>query len=141
MFIDRMAMMSERDDTRTHLSDLVRHRRADLRLSLRGVEEHSGNLGPDGRPIIKRGWLDRLEKGEPVIPPQLPELRALADVLSVSLGRLQDAAGAQFLGIDSVWSQSGEARALVEHAERMTPEQREQLARLLATFDGSSREP
>lgn len=131
--------MVEQDETqaarRTHLSDLVRERRAELRLSLRAVEEHPGNRDADGRPLIKRGWLDRLEKCLPVIPPQVPELTALAAALSLPLGRLQDAAGAQFLGIDVVWSTSGEARALVEHAERLTPAQREQLARLLAAFE------
>lgn len=134
-----MTVMVEQDDTqagaRTHLSDLVRERRAELRLSLRAVEEHPANCGADGRPIIKRGWLDRLEKALPVIPPQVPELTALAGTLNMALGRLQDAAGAQFLGIDTEWSESGEARALVRHAENLSPAQREQLARLLSTFE------
>ncbi|PJN38954.1 transcriptional regulator [Streptomyces sp. CB02959] len=133
-----MTTMVEEDDrqaARTQLSDLVRERRAELRMSLRAVEEHPQNRDADERPIIKRGWLDRLEKRQPVIPPQVPELTALASALSLPLGRLQDAAGAQFLGIDTVWSTSGEARALVQHAENLTPAQREQLARLLATFE------
>ncbi|KAA6221765.1 XRE family transcriptional regulator [Streptomyces albofaciens JCM 4342] len=136
-----MTTMVEQDDTytRTDLSDLVRNRRAELRMSLRAVEEHPGNVGPDGKPVIKRGWLDRLEKRKPVIPPQVPELTALSAVLDLPLGRLQDAAGAQFLGITSVWSESGEARALIAHAERLTPEQRDQLARLLAAFESAPR--
>lgn len=135
--------MVEQDDstyTRTDLSDLVRNRRAALRLSLRAVEEHPGNAGEDGKPIIKRGWLDRLEKRKSVIPPQVPELTALSAALDLPLGRLQDAAGAQFLGITSVWSDSGEARALVAHAERLTPEQRDQLARFIAAFESGPRD-
>ncbi|MEU7044987.1 XRE family transcriptional regulator [Streptomyces varsoviensis] len=136
-----MTIMIEQDDTpgaRTHLSDLVRERRAELRLSLRAVEERA--ISPKtGEPIIKRGWLQRLEKAQPVIPPQLPELEALSRALELPLARLQDAAGAQFLGIESEWSTTGEARALVRHAERLSPEQRQQLARLLETFEGGSR--
>lgn len=135
-----MTIMVEQDvtpNTRTHLSDLVRKRREELRLSLREMEARTVP-GKSTIPVIKKSWIHRLEKGLPVTPPQLPELKALARALELPLGRLQDAAGAQFLGIDTVWSSSGEARALIEHAERMTPAQREQLARLLATFEQSS---
>ncbi|MEU4205627.1 XRE family transcriptional regulator [Streptomyces sp. NPDC026294] len=137
-----MTTMVEQDDTytRTDLSDLVRNRRATLRLSLRAVEDHPGNAGPDGKPIIKRGWLERLEKRKSVIPPQVPELTALSAALDIPLGRLQDAAGAQFLGITSVWSESGEARALVAHAERLSAEQRDQLARFIAAFESAPRD-
>ncbi len=131
--------MVEQDDAtpgaRTHLSDLVKHRRAELRLSLRGLEARTA--GPDGTPVVKFGWVNRLEKVLPVVPPQVPELEALARALELPLGRVQDAAGAQFMGIDTTWSASGEARTFVEQVERFTPEQREQLARLLAAFESS----
>lgn len=133
--------MVEQDETRarTHLSDLVRDRRAELRLALRHIEERTTD--PDtGEVLIKRGWLQRLEKNEPgVIPPRLPELEALARALELPLGRVQDAAGAQFMGIDSVWSESGEVRALARQLERYTPEQRQQLARLIEAFESSPR--
>ncbi|MFI9200220.1 XRE family transcriptional regulator [Streptomyces sp. NPDC053048] len=137
-----MTTMVEQDETtpaeRTHLSDLVRHRRAELRLSLRALEART--IAPEGgEPVVKFGWINRLEKHLPVNPPQLPELQALARALELPLGRLQDAAGAQFLGIDTVWSASGEARALVEQVEKFTPKQREQLAKLLAAFESSPR--
>lgn len=123
--------MAEHDaPARTDLSDLVRARRQELRLSLRALQDRT--LDPDtGEPLLKYSWIDRLEKGQPVIPPQYLQLRALADALELSLGRVQDAAGAQFFGIDTVWSESHEARALVRRADRMTPEQLEQLMRLL----------
>ncbi|MGW1463892.1 XRE family transcriptional regulator [Streptomyces sp. NPDC002308] len=119
---------------RTDLSDLVRGRRADLGLSLRRVEALGGLDPADGKPLIKYSWISRLEAGESVIPPQLPQLQALATALQLPLGKVQDAAGAQFFGIDVVWHSSGEARALVERADRMTSEQREQLMRLLDSF-------
>lgn len=116
--------------TRNDLSRLVRERRAELRLSLRAVAERTTDP-TTGDPRVKYGWLNRLEKEEDVIPPSLPQLRALADALEIPFGRAQDAAGSQFLGIDSVWSTSGEARALVERADRLTSEQRDQLMRLI----------
>lgn len=120
---------------RTHLSDLLRIRRAELRLSLRQVEERTG-LRDDGTPFIKRSTLDNLEKRAPRMSwtPRLPELQALAQAYELPLGRVQDAAGSQFMGIDPVWSASGEARALVRDAEKLTPRQREQLAKLIEAF-------
>ncbi|MET9707882.1 hypothetical protein [Streptomyces griseus] len=89
-------------------------------------------MDPDtGDPLLKYSWIDRLEKLQPVIPPQYPQLKALAAALDLSLGAVQDAAGAQFFGIDTVWSESHEARALVRRADRMTPDQLEQLRRLI----------
>lgn len=125
---------------RTELSDLLRVRRAELRLSLRQAEERTG-LREDGTPFIRKGTLDNLEKAEPRMAwtPRLPELQALARAYELPLGRVQDAAGAQFMGIDSVWDVSGEARALIKDAEKLTPRQREQLAKLIEAFanDGS----
>ncbi|MFI9235831.1 XRE family transcriptional regulator [Streptomyces sp. NPDC053079] len=137
-----MTGMVEQGDTtraRTDLSDLVRERRSELRLSLRNIEEHPGNRDNDGKPIVKRGWLERFEKGEAASAPPVSTLKALATALDLPLGRVKDAAGAQFLDLDTVWSESGEARAIVERLERYTPEQREQLFRLLETFDQSPR--
>ncbi|MFD5975517.1 XRE family transcriptional regulator [Streptomyces bacillaris] len=126
-----MNLMAEHDaPARTDLSDLVRARRQELRLSLRAVQDRT--VDPDtGEPLLKYSWIDRLEKSQPVIPPQYPQLRALAAALELSLGQVQDAAGAQFFGIDTVWSESHEARALVRRADRLTPEQLEQLRRLI----------
>ncbi|WP_327376245.1 XRE family transcriptional regulator [Streptomyces sp. NBC_01216] len=118
---------------RTDLSDLVRDRRAELRLSLRGVEGRTVDPAT-GEPLCKYSWVNKLGKGLAVDAPTYPQLRALAVALELPLGKIQDAAGAQFFGIDTVWSVSGEARALAVRADRMTPEQREQLLRLIETF-------
>lgn len=131
---------STQDDARTDLSDLVRDRRAALNLSLAAVAERTAETR-GGEPVIKRSTLDNLEKASPRMAwtPRLRDLKALARALDLDLGRVKDAAGSQFFGIDTVWSASGEARALVERAERFTPEQREQLMRLLDTFERSPR--
>lgn len=131
--------MDEQDMTtqRAHLSALVRDRKARLGLSYERLAERC--IDPEtGEQTVKGSWLHRLAQNKPVIPPELPMLRGLAAGLEVTLGAVQDAAGAQFLGIDTVWSASGEARALVERAERLTPEQREQLSRLLDAFTPES---
>ncbi|WP_063756107.1 hypothetical protein [Streptomyces sp. NRRL B-24720] len=118
---------------RAQLRDLVRDRKATLglsfeKLAVRCVDPESGAQ------TIKSSWLHRLATDLSVQAPDLAQLRGLAVGLQVPLYRVQDAAGAEFFGIDTVWSASGEARALVERADRMTPEQREQLMRLLDTF-------
>jgi hypothetical protein len=121
---------------RTDLSDLVRERRAEQRLCLRGLEARTVDPAT-GEPLCKYSWINKLEKLLTVDTPSFPQLKALASGLELPLGRLQDAAGAQFFGIDTVWSASGEARALVSRADRLTPEQREQLIRLIETFTPS----
>ncbi|MCY0960805.1 XRE family transcriptional regulator [Streptomyces sp. H27-H5] len=136
-----MAVMVEQENNagaRTHLSDLVRKRRAELRLSFRQLEERTG-LGEDGKPVIRRGTLENLEKVVPRMAwtPRFPELQALADALELPLVQVQDAAGSQFMGIDPVVSEHG--RAYVRGADKLTPVQREQIERLIAAFanDGS----
>lgn len=118
---------------RTDLSDLVRTRRAELRLSLRALEQRTA--GPGGEPVLKYGWLNRLEKAAPGLTiPNGVELDALARALSVPLARVQDAAGAQFWGVQTVWAPSGEARALAVAADELTDEQRAQIHRLIETM-------
>ncbi|MFJ4917188.1 XRE family transcriptional regulator [Streptomyces sp. NPDC088726] len=118
---------------RTQLADLVRDRKASLDLSYEKLAVRC--VDPEtGVQTVKSSWLHRLATDMPVQAPDLSALRGMAVGLDVPLGRVQDAAGAQFFGIDVVWSESGDARALVERADRMTSEQREQLMRLLDSF-------
>jgi hypothetical protein len=118
---------------RTHLSDLARERKEALALSYEKLAAQC--VDPEtGEQTVKYSWLHRLATGMPVQAPDLPQLRGLAAGLKVSLGRVQEAAGAQFFGIETVWSASGEARALAERADQMTPEQRQQLLALIDTF-------
>lgn len=128
-----MNLMAEQDaPTRTDLSDLARTRRAELGLSYDRLGQRAADPESDVR--VPGSWFHRLETGLPVQVPDLPRLRAIAAALDVPLGRVQDAAGAQFFGIEATWSASGEARALVEQASHMTPDQREQLRRFLDSF-------
>ncbi|WP_326659558.1 helix-turn-helix transcriptional regulator [Streptomyces sp. NBC_00385] len=116
----------------TEFADLIRGRRAELGLSLAQFQERS--IDPRTGTQVKSGWVYRLESGESVIPPRLPQLRALAAAVNLPLSQLQDAASAQFFGIERVWAESGEASALVRRAGRLTQDQREQLLRLIDAF-------
>lgn len=130
-----MQTMAEQDMSteRAQLSQLVRERKTRLGLSYERLAERC--IDPDsGEQTVKSSWLHRLASGQPVIPPDFDALRGIAAGLDVPLGRVQDAAGAQFFGMDTVWSASGEARAWVERAGRMTPEQREAVQRLIETL-------
>ncbi|MFE0201562.1 XRE family transcriptional regulator, partial [[Kitasatospora] papulosa] len=113
----------------TEFADLIRARRAELGLSLAQFQERS--VDPRTGIQVKSGWVHRLESGESVIPPRTPQLRALAAAASLPLGQLQDAASAQFFGIERVWAESGEASALVRRAGELTQYQREKLMRLI----------
>ncbi|MEV0526603.1 XRE family transcriptional regulator [Streptomyces sp. NPDC050439] len=115
---------------RTQFADLVRDRRAALNLSLKTFAANA--IDPEtGEQVVTYSWVHRLESGESVTPPQLPELRGLARAAKVNLAVMQDAAGQQFHGVDPVWAESGEAKAYVRRLEAMTPAQREQLIRFL----------
>lgn len=126
---DALSPVPER---RTQFADLIRARRADLRESLdtfaaKAVDPKSGTR-------VTRGWIYRLEKGEEITPPQVEELRALAAAAELPLGRLQDAAGSQFHGVDPLQSGSSEARAYVHKLDRIPPDQRERLLQFIDTL-------
>ncbi|MFF1417442.1 XRE family transcriptional regulator [Streptomyces sp. NPDC058280] len=121
--------------SRTDLSDLVRDRRAELGLSLRRLADRCIDPeDPQADALWKFGVIDRLEKALPVIPPQLPELRALAAGLRLPLGLIKEAAGAQFFGIDTVWSEDRETRAMVHDYQAMSPEDQERVRALMRTW-------
>ena len=124
--------------SRTQFRDLIRERRSDLRLSLKDFAARA--LDPVTGAQVKSGWIYRLESGEPVTPPQLPELRALARAAECDLEDLLGAAGQEVHGVDPVTSASGEVRAFVRRMERLTPTQRRQLASFLDTFVPEERE-
>ncbi len=108
---------------RTDLSDLLRSRKENLGLSFRDLEaacvdpEH-----PEDGPLWKRGTLENLVKNAGTKPPSLPQLRALAHGFRLPFGQIQEAAGAQFFGIDTVWSDDDQVRALVHDFREMSPE-------------------
>lgn len=99
---------------RTDLSDLVRVHRAETGLSLAEVAARA--LDPtSGEHVIEADWLGRLERAElgPAEHPEYPQLDALADVLGLDPGAVQEAAGVQFMDVHTVWSDDGQVRAVV----------------------------
>lgn len=130
-----MISMAEQE-TRTRLSDLVTDRRARLHISLVTLAERCIDPVTGERDLVKVGWLHRIERHQPVKPPELPQLRALAAGLEVPLRDVQDAAGEQFLGITTVDldSTSGRLRALVNRAGDLSPADLERLIVIAESF-------
>lgn len=98
---------------RTDLSDLVREGRRAAGLSLaqvaaRAVDPESGDN------VIDADWLDRLERAAltPAERPEYPQLGALVDALHLDAGRVEEAAGVQFMGVHYTWSEDGQARGI-----------------------------
>lgn len=121
--------------SRTDLSDLVRDRRAELGLSLRKLAERCVDPdNPEGSALWKFAVINRLEKRLPTIPPGLPELRALAAGLQLPLTLIQEAAGSQFFGIDTVWSQDRQTRAFVRDYRAMSPQDQERVHALMKSW-------
>lgn len=130
-------MAAKENDTRdpgrrSDFADLIRDRRAELNESL---DTFAGKAvdGVTGQ-SVKRGWIYRLEIGEPVTPPEFWELRALANACRWPVERLQDAAGSQFHGVDPLTSGSSEAKAYVHKLDRLPADQRERLLQLIDTL-------
>jgi transcriptional regulator with XRE-family HTH domain len=126
---------------RTQLTDLVRDRRAELHLSLDRLAERCIDPDPESDTVLKSSWLHRLVNGLPVIPPQLPQLRALAAGLDLELSVIQNAAAAQFLGIDQsagpLWSQDRSAQLLTAGMEDLSVDDLKDLADLLEVWNRS----
>ncbi|MDQ1037231.1 transcriptional regulator with XRE-family HTH domain [Streptomyces sp. V3I8] len=133
-----MSPMAAKDDStrdpehRTDFADLIRDRRAELKESLDTFASKA--VDPVSGARVTRGWIYRLETGEPVTPPVFAELRALAEAAELPVQRLQDAAGSQFHGVDPLRSGSSEARAYVHKLDRLPADQRERLLSLIDTL-------
>jgi hypothetical protein len=118
---------------RTQLRDIVVQRKDELglgyeRLAARCVDPETGEQ------TVKSSWLHRLATGKPVEAPDYETLRGMAAGLGVPVGVLQDAAGAQFFGTEKVFSESAEARAFLEDADRLTDAQREAIRALMRSL-------
>jgi hypothetical protein len=111
---------------------LIQERRAELHLSY--VALASEAIDPKTGVSITYSWIHRLERGHPVIPPQLPQLRALATGLRLPLARLQEAAAAQFFGMQAGDGSLAESDDLIERVQRLTQEQRDALTGFLDAF-------
>ncbi|HSE05912.1 MAG TPA: hypothetical protein VLK35_17320 [Methylomirabilota bacterium] len=132
-----MSVMAARNtratNGRTQFRDLVVQRKEEIglgyeRLAARCVDPESGEQ------TVKGSWLHRLVTGENVEPPSYEMLRGMAAGLDVPVGVLQDAAGAQFFGAEPVFSESAEARAFLEDADRLTSAQRAAIRALMRSL-------
>lgn len=132
-----MTVMTARDPRatgeRTQFRDIVVQRKEELglgyeRLAARCIDPESGEQ------TVKGSWLHRLATGEAIEPPKYEMLRGLAAGLDVPVGVLQDAASAQFFGAAKVFSESAEAQAFLEDADRLTPAQRAAIRALMKTL-------
>ncbi|MFD4259989.1 helix-turn-helix domain-containing protein [Streptomyces sp. NPDC058534] len=119
-------------ERRTQFADLIRRRRSELNESLDTFAKKA--IDPVSGVRVTRGWIYRLETGEPVTPPVYEELCALAQACDLPVEQLQDAAGQQFHGVDPLKSGSTEATAYVRKLDRVPADQRERLLRLIDTL-------
>lgn len=125
-------MAADGDAPRTELSDLV-----DAQMKVLGYGSRTlaaacvDPKAPERGPLWTRGTLDHLRQAQKIKAPDLPQLRALAAGLRLSLGTVQEAAGAQFFGIDTVWSDDHAVRALIHGYRDMSPEDQEKVQSLI----------
>lgn len=132
-----MAVMAARDPKiggRTQFRDIVVQRKEELglgyeRLAARCIDPETGVQ------TVKSSWLHRVATGENVEPPRYEMLRGMAAGFGVPVGVLQDAASAQFFGVQRIaFSESAEGQAFLEDADRLTPAQREAIRALMRSL-------
>jgi transcriptional regulator with XRE-family HTH domain len=113
----------------SELLDLVRTRRLELGLSYAGLAAVSVDPASGAKPSA--AWLHRLETSEPVIPPSRGLLSALSVGLQLPLARLQEAAAAQFFGLQTSWERSGDASAVLADLAQLPEHQRRAFLKLI----------
>lgn len=98
---------------RPALSALVHEARLTAGLSVADVATRAASRSGTHR--VTTEWLEHLEQNTltPDEFPQYPELDALVDALHLDPNRVQEAAGAQFMDVHTVWSEDGQSRALI----------------------------
>jgi transcriptional regulator with XRE-family HTH domain len=129
---------------RTDLSDLVRQRRTELGLSARALADRC--IDPEtGEPAFKHAWLGKLEKADPTVKtPRLPYLRALAAALQLPIKAVQDAAAAQYMGLqsdDAIWSADHSTRITVARMGELSEQDRQELAELVELYARGKQRP
>lgn len=125
---------------RTDLSDLLRLGRAEAGLSLEAVAAATVDAS-SGQRLVEADWLDRLERAalDPSEYPEYPQLDALVDVLTLDPARVQDAAGAQFADVHTLWSKDGQVRGLV--AGELSAEDTAKMDELMRLYRKAPRRP
>lgn len=128
-------MAGEETTGRTDLSDLLRSRKEELGISIRDLV--AACVDPEDRaagPLYRRTTLDNLMKGEGVKAPTFAQLRALHEGFRLPLGLVQEAAGSQFLGIDTVWSADRKVRTLVHEFQDLDSEDQARVMALMESW-------
>lgn len=121
-------------EERTQLRDIVVERKEALGLSYERLAARCVNP-QTGQQTVKSSWLHRLATGKPVEAPDYEALVGMAEGLDVIVGVLQDAASAQFFGVQKVFSESAEGQAFLQDADKLTAEQREAIRRLMRSLN------
>lgn len=132
--------METAPDPRWDLADLVNQRKGEIGLSFRKIAEAAVDpVDPMAGSLWTRGTLENLAKREPVKAPSAPALRALAVGLQVPLRLVQEAAAAQWFGVETVYDDGvdPETRLLVRRYQQMSPEDRRRLQIIAETYDPS----
>ncbi|MFD8581555.1 XRE family transcriptional regulator [Streptomyces californicus] len=132
--------METAPDPRWDLADLVNRRKGELGLSFRGIAEAAVDpVDPVAGSLWTRGTLENLAKREPVKAPSAPMLRALAAGLQVPIRLVQEAAAAQWFGVETIYDDEAdpETRLLVRRYQQMSPEDRRRLQIIAETYDPS----
>ncbi|MEV6450963.1 XRE family transcriptional regulator [Streptomyces anulatus] len=115
---------------------------SELKMGLRAVAERAVDPEvPGGGPLWTKGTLENLANGKPIKAPGPAQLRALAVALEVPVRLLQDAAAAQWFGVETITVQGDEGdletRLLVRRYQAMSPEDRRRLQIIAETYDPS----
>lgn len=115
------------------LSDMLRARRLESGMSLQDVAAAAVDPGSGNR-VVEADWLDRLERAElgQDETPQYPQLDALTEALHLDPAEVQEAAGRQFMGVDTLWSEDGEVQGIA--LGPVSDEARQKLLRLMNTY-------
>lgn len=126
---------TDSSEERTDLADLVRAQMAELGIGLRPLAAASIDPeDPASGPLWTRGTLSNLLAGERVKAPRLPELRALSAALRLPLRAVQDAAGAQFFGIDTVYAEDQQTRVLLQHFDQLSEADRAKVIAMVEAY-------
>lgn len=128
-----MAAEDQKTEERTQFRDIVVERKDALGLSYAKLAARC--LHPDtGEQVVKDSWLHRVATGEKVLPPSFDMLLGMSEGLQVPMDVLQDAASAQFFGVQRVFVESPEAQAFLEDAGRLSPTQRGAIQALMRSL-------
>lgn len=128
-------MTGEETTRRTDLSRLLSDRKEQLDKSYRDLADACIDPeDPEAGPLYKRSTLENLAKGVVTKAPTIPQMRALKAGFQLPLGVIQEAAGAQFLGIDTVWSEDGRVRTLIHNFHELAPEDQVRVETLMESW-------